>query len=98
MRSTLIQFLGMVGVVLIVTMNRSFKTFRERIFPGLMGCPQCLGVWVGTAGYYWLERDRVFVTGWIPIMQTVSDALLLGFAVSLVSYILYCYVHSMGAP
>lgn len=97
MHSPLIQFLGFVGVVLIVTMNKSFEAVRERIWPALLKCPQCFGVWVGTAGYYWIEQDRVFVTGWAALW-VMSDALLLGFAVSLVSYILYCYIHSLGAP
>lgn len=98
MRSTPIQFLGMVGIVLIVTMNKAFKDLRERLWPGLLGCPQCFGVWAGTAGYYWFERDRVFADGLIEAGQIVVDALMLGFAVSLVSYLLYCYVKASGAP
>lgn len=68
----MIVLLGLVGITLIITQGTIFERLRQRI--SALKCPQCVGMWVGSAaGAYGLPQTD---------HGRVVDAFIVGGAVS----------------
>ena len=69
------QYVGLVGITLIVTSSRLFARLRV-IWPEFLGCPMCVGFWIGCFAYLLREYASV----------SIGEMMLLGGSVSVLSY------------
>lgn len=75
---------GAIGFVVVVSLGTITDRVR-RIWPEMMGCPMCFGVWGGSA---WAAALTARGLGCLPghWVWWVHDALAFAFAVSVLSY------------
>lgn len=87
----LIHVLGALGFVLVVSYSVIAKPVRERIWPKMLGCPQCFGVW---GGFGW--ACLLAIRPALGRLAMVHDMLAFAFTISLLGY-LCAAASSVGA-
>lgn len=69
--SSWIFLLGAAGLVYVLTQGVITAPIRK-IYPPLLGCPMCSGVWVGwMAAAYLAARDRQLVPAWLQMLVEI---------------------------
>jgi hypothetical protein len=76
---SLLQWIGLVGATIIIVWSRLFSGLRK-LAPTFLGCPMCIGFWVGASAGPWLLGTE---------HQPIADLFLIGPAVSLLSFGIY---------
>lgn len=86
----LLHLIGCVGLVIVVSLGDVMAPVRARLWPKMLGCPMCFGVWAGTV-WSWLLVFRPVLPHWFVVAH---DATAFSFCVSLVGFVVglfdYC--------
>jgi hypothetical protein len=78
---------GALGMCLVIAYGTPTAPVRK-IWPALLGCPFCLGVWVGAA---WAAL--LVWRGWLPVLICdAHDVTAFAFTVSLLGFLIACIV------
>lgn len=84
---------GAVGFVIVVSLSKIAKPIRTAIWPNVLGCPQCFGVW-GGMGWVVLLCLRPSLG---PSIARLHDMLAFAFAVSLFGFLISLRDVEIGA-
>lgn len=79
-------YVALIGLTLIVTQGTIFERLRS-LWPGMLGCSQCVGTWVGAAA----GASGVVETGHGPIL----DAVIVGCTTSILSLMTAMILHKL---
>ena len=86
----LLYLAGAVGAVLVVTQSHITKKLRD-LYPPLLGCPMCFGVWTG-----WGCGAALVARPYLGAMGAVLDAAACGGVVSLASFAVFMFLRKLS--
>ena len=81
--SIALHLLGALGFVIVVSFSTIAVPIRARVWPEMLSCPQCFGVWGGACWAFALGL-RSELPEWFAL---IHDGIAFAFAVSLLGYL-----------
>ena len=89
----LLQITGCVGFVIVVSMGKITAPVR-RIWPSMMSCPMCFGIWAGCAwGVMMVLRAMITLPAWVVLAH---DVIAFACTVSLLGFGVALFDHAVG--
>lgn len=90
----ILHVLGCVGFVIVVSMGKIMAPVRTRIWPSMLSCPMCFGIWGGMA---WAALLTARYLGMLnPWVERAHDAVAFACVVSLLGFLVALFDHAVG--